>query len=105
MLAEALLTVNPAGGKFLYDWGNDTFGQLGDNYIEIVPQQVGGTRAVGISTVLQSWTSISIGLSHTAAIRSDGLLFTWGFNNAGQLGDGTITNRSSPVQKIGRAHV
>ena len=58
MLAEALLTVNPAGGKFLYDWGNDTFGQLGDNYIEIVPQQVGGTRAVGISTVLQSWTKI-----------------------------------------------
>jgi alpha-tubulin suppressor-like RCC1 family protein len=35
---------------------------------------------------------------HTAAIRIDGALFTWGYNNRGQLGDNTTTSKSSPVQ-------
>ena len=64
-------------------WGNNTFGLLGDN------------RAL---TTYYSWTSISSGGSHTSAIRSDGTLWAWGFNVAGQLGDGTTTNKSSPVQ-------
>lgn len=34
----------------------------------------------------------------TCAIKNDGTLWTWGYNNAGQLGLGNITNRSSPVQ-------
>lgn len=32
------------------------------------------------------------------AIRNDGLLFAWGSNYAGQIGDGSTTPRSSPVQ-------
>ena len=36
---------------------------------------------------------------HTAATRSDGALFTWGYNNNGQLGQNiAATNVSSPVQ-------
>jgi alpha-tubulin suppressor-like RCC1 family protein len=34
----------------------------------------------------------------TAAIRSDGALFTWGAGSIGRLGDGTTVNKSSPVQ-------
>ena len=45
-----------------------------------------------------SWNSVSKGLSHSAAVRSDGALFTWGLNTNGQLGDGTTVQRSSPVQ-------
>jgi len=45
-----------------------------------------------------SWTSIAAGTSHSLAVRNDGLLFAWGFGFAGQIGDGTIINRSSPVQ-------
>jgi alpha-tubulin suppressor-like RCC1 family protein len=37
----------------------------------------------------------------TAGIKTDGTLWTWGFNNTGQLGDGTITNRSSPGTTAG----
>jgi alpha-tubulin suppressor-like RCC1 family protein len=44
------------------------------------------------------WEKVSVGGSHTIAIRSDGTLWTWGTNNYGQLGDGTTTNRLSPVQ-------
>jgi alpha-tubulin suppressor-like RCC1 family protein len=34
----------------------------------------------------------------TASIKTDGTLWTWGRNNIGQLGDGTIIQRNSPVQ-------
>jgi len=40
----------------------------------------------------------SNGALHMVAIRTDGTLWGWGFNNEGQIGDGTIVNRSSPVQ-------
>ena len=34
----------------------------------------------------------------TIATKTDGTLWSWGNNGSGQLGDGTIINRSSPVQ-------
>ncbi len=36
-------------------------------------------------------------LSHAAAIKTDGSLWTWGRNGRGQLGDGTFVDRDSPV--------
>ena len=41
---------------------------------------------------------IAAGGEHTIAIKSDGTLWAWGYNGAGQLGDGTYINKSSPVQ-------
>jgi alpha-tubulin suppressor-like RCC1 family protein len=38
------------------------------------------------------------GDGYTVAIATDGSLWAWGLNNWGQLGDGTTTNRSRPVQ-------
>jgi hypothetical protein len=65
---------------FLYTWGSGLNGE---------------TAWV---SVLRSWTAVSAGSNHTAAIRSDNLLFTWGAGAGGRLGDGTITTKSSPVQ-------
>ena len=47
---------------------------------------------------LSSWIFISAGWSHSAAIRSDGTLWTWGTNENYNLGDATLVTRSSPVQ-------
>ena len=41
---------------------------------------------------------VAAGDNYTVAVRSDGTLWAWGENRRGQLGDGTTTNRSSPVQ-------
>ena len=83
----------------LYSWGTQDSATGGDN--DIGPN-IGNNTTFSIGGAVQigslSWSSVSKGFNHTAAIRSDGLLFTWGHNNYGQLGDGTKINRSSPVQ-------
>jgi len=40
------------------------------------------------------------GIYHTLALRSDGTVWAWGQNGAGQLGDGTTTNRKTPVRVL-----
>ena len=45
------------------------------------------------------------GASHNLAVAADGTLWAWGWNGYGQLGDGTTTDRSTPVQVQGMADV
>ncbi|MCL2804774.1 MAG: hypothetical protein FWD26_02430 [Treponema sp.] len=45
-----------------------------------------------------NWTQVSVSSNHTAAIRADGTLWTWGKNDQGKLGDGTTNDSSVPVQ-------
>ena len=51
----------------------------------------------GIVRATDGHSRIAAGLSHSLAIREDGSLWAWGGNDAGQLGDGTTTDRHSPV--------
>ena len=48
------------------------------------------------------WKMIAAGAYHSVGIKADGSLWAWGLNRFGQLGDGTDTDRTSPVQ-IGTA--
>jgi len=41
---------------------------------------------------------VSAGERHTLAIKTDGTLWTWGYNSNGQLGQENLTRYSSPVQ-------
>jgi alpha-tubulin suppressor-like RCC1 family protein len=40
---------------------------------------------------------VSLGMRHDCAIRSDGAAYCWGWNDAGDLGDGTTLDQRSPV--------
>ncbi|MDR1564769.1 MAG: hypothetical protein LBS74_07415 [Oscillospiraceae bacterium] len=48
---------------------------------------------------------VSGGQYHTIALMEDGTVWAWGQNDFGQLGDGTTTNRLSPVQVSGLSNV
>ena len=54
-------------------------------------------RVIGNKTNLPM---ISVGGYHTVEVKSDGTLWTWGYNGNGRLGDGTETDRLSPVKII-----
>ena len=79
----------------LWTWGLNEKGCLGLNENDVhrsSPTQVPGT----------TWSSISIGDSdtfgHALATKTDGTLWSWGYNDGGALGQGNRTQYSSPVQ-------
>ncbi len=49
-----------------------------------------------------SWLTCAAGYTHSLAIKADGTLWAWGLNSNNQLGDGTTTQRLTPIQ-IGTA--
>ena len=46
---------------------------------------------------LSGVTAIAAGGYHSLALKSDGTVWGWGWNGAGALGDGTFTDRPTPV--------
>ena len=42
-------------------------------------------------------TAVASGEQHSLAVKNDGTVWAWGYNGRGELGDGTTTQRSSPV--------
>jgi alpha-tubulin suppressor-like RCC1 family protein len=45
--------------------------------------------------------AITAGPYHNLAVKGDGTVWAWGDNYYGEIGDGTLTNRSVPVQVQG----
>jgi len=81
----------------LWLWGDNTYGQLGDN------TTAHKSSPVQTITFATDWKQAACGYYHTAAIKTDGTLWTWGLNGDGQLGDnksGSANNKSSPIQTI-----
>lgn len=51
--------------------------------------------ALGVAV---EWIDLSAGHLYTCGIRTDGTLWCWGYNEFGQLGDGTAVDKSNPTQ-------
>ena len=76
----------------LFTWGyNQNKGTLGLNDLinRSSPVQVGA---------LTNWAQVAAGSTHTACVKTDGTLWTWGYNSNGQLGHNDVIDKSSPVQ-------
>jgi alpha-tubulin suppressor-like RCC1 family protein len=76
----------------VYCWGN-SWERVGDNRVPITePTLVPG----GIA-----FATLSIGFTHACGMGNDGAAYCWGVNDRGQLGDGTLLDRTSPVAVVG----
>ena len=76
----------------LWGWGRNYYWTVGDN------SQTNRSSPVQIGSAT-NWASVSPSHhSHNAAIKTDGTLWSWGYNPFGNTGHGDTTDRSSPVQ-------
>ena len=79
-----------------YCWGADHYGEVGDG---------GGVSAHGLPPTPvageHTFTSLSAGGWHTCGLTPTGHAYCWGYNNWGQLGDGSSVNRDMPVAVAG----
>eukprot|EP01052_Picozoa_sp_SAG31_P018964 SAG31_NODE_1364_length_8625_cov_8.137696_6_plen_238_part_01 len=72
--------------------GSNTFGQLGDGTTTDRP------TPVEVASVGADNQAVAAGGAHTVYLKADGRVFAAGWNEYGQLGDGTTTHRPTPVE-------
>jgi len=78
-------------------WGDNNFGQIG-NGRWLINYQPTPVNVVGLSS---GGAGIAAGYGHTCAVTGGGGVKCWGRNSSGELGDGTTTNRVTPVDVVG----
>jgi hypothetical protein len=85
---------------------------LHDGSLRCWGQNIGVASGVDYSPLpaqvdLPSPTAVEVGCGffHTCALLRDGAVYCWGANDKGQVGDGTLTNRSTPTRVPGLAFV
>ena len=81
----------------LYMWGANGSGQLGiqSNAASNIPVKVNNSSS---TLPEKSVKYVALGSYHSAAITKDGSLYMWGYNNYGQLGNGSTTYSYTPVK-------
>jgi len=83
------VAIHPDGT--IWSTGYNNVGQLADG------TSTNRTLPVQESSGSTNWLSLAVGGNHTLALKADGTLWAWGYNNVGQLGDASITSRTAPV--------
>ena len=77
----------------LWGWGDNTSGQLGDGNVvaNMVKQPTPYKPAIGnpLGTG-EAWIGFACGTSHSVGLTNQGDVFTWGSNQNGQIGTGSI---------------
>jgi len=75
----------------VYAWGYNGDAGLGDGTYtnRLVPVQV-----INLADIVEIASGSSSG--HSLALKKDGSVYVWGYNNSGQIGNGTTNNATSP---------
>ncbi|MCH8994391.1 MAG: hypothetical protein IH959_05405 [Chloroflexi bacterium] len=79
-------------------WGENISGQLGNR------TTANSSTPVDVENLDGKAVAITAGIRHTCALTAAGGVKCWGTNAFGQIGDGTIQNRSEPVGVSGLQH-
>ncbi len=79
-----------------YCWGNNALGQLGDGtrVNRIAPVAIAAPAG---QTSPLALTAVAAGGTHSCGRTGAGVIYCWGANGSGQLGDGTTTSHRSPA--------
>jgi len=77
----------------IWAWGFNNFGQVGDGTTKERDTPVPVALPPGTHV-----TAIAAGQDFSMALTASGRVLAWGSNSSGQLGDGTTTQRDTPVQ-------
>ena len=87
---ESLCSLATKTDGTLWVWGENQFGELGQNNTirYSSPVQIPGT----------TWSSVSSSSVSSLATKTDGTLWAWGYNYFGNLGQNNRVSYSSPIQ-------
>ena len=88
--------------RTIWTWGNNNEGELGDGTAANQGKSSNDTTTCKATPVqiprLTGIEAIAAGGNHALAIKTDGTIWAWGDNYSGQIGDGTLIERNTPVQ-------
>jgi len=79
----------------LWQWGTNTFGSLGLNGSVGHGGMISSPTQVGTDT---TWSLLNASNHAFTAIKTDGTLWAWGYNQQGNLGQNAAQYLSSPAQ-------
>ncbi|WP_158308484.1 RCC1 domain-containing protein [Methanocella conradii] len=82
--------------------GSPAYNQCPDQYVEVVGDIYCRVQTTPVKLPLNDVIAIS---GSDMALKKDGTVWTWGWNNHGALGDGTNVSTSTPVKVKGLDHV
>ena len=95
MSDAAGFSVGVASDGNAYAWGSNQHGQLGIGNTTKQNKPVKIPLPDGVDSGF-TYTQAAAGGFHVLAVGSDGIVYSWGANDHGQLGDGTTVERSKP---------
>ncbi|MBE5041046.1 RCC1 domain-containing protein [Ructibacterium gallinarum] len=84
----------------VWAWGKNTYGQLGNQSSANASAPVQVLDDDG-EAYLEDVIAIAANADYSLALKADGTLWSWGLNDQGQLGDGTVNSHNLPTQVKG----
>ena len=86
----------------LWAWGNNHYGQLGLGTVNfgeyLLQNRINDVVNCNFHQIPGSWTQVESGYGFRGGIKADGTLWTWGYNETGELGHGDNLYRNTPTQ-------